>query len=205
MKLMAQSISPPQPQSDWLFTLDFKSVRLTAEQFRRLCQDNPDFRLELTSRGELIVMPPTGSKTGLRNCILTSQLAQWAEADRSGFAFDSSTGYTLPNGAVRSPDASWIRRERWERLSEEQQESFAPICPDFVIELLSPADILRTVQEKMREYIENGLELGFLIDPFQRQVFVYSARQSVVVLQRPEIVSGEPVLSGFALKLIEFW
>ncbi len=202
---MAQLISPPQPKSDWLFTLDFKSVRLTAEQFRRLCQDNPDIRLELTSRGELIVMPPTGSKTGIRNCNLTSQLAQWAEADRSGFAFDSSTGYTLPNGAVRSPDASWIRRERWERLSEEQQESFAPISPDFVIELLSPADILRTLQQKMLEYIENGVELGFLIDPFQRQIFVYSARQSVAVLQRPEIVSGEPVLSGFALKLDEFW
>ncbi|MBI2876469.1 MAG: Uma2 family endonuclease, partial [Candidatus Tectomicrobia bacterium] len=160
-----------------LVTLDVHSVGLSDEQFHRLCQNNRDLRIELTAQGELIIMPPTGSKTGWRNAKIIHRLTAWAEQDRSGLTFDSSTGFTLPNGAKRSPDAAWIRRERWEALTEEEQEGFAPICPDFVLELRSPADKLSMVQDKMHEYMENGAQLGWLIDPKERRVYVYRPGQ----------------------------
>ena len=148
-------------------------VELTPDRLLELSSLNKDLRLELTAEGDLIVMPPAGSETGDRNAELTMQLRVWAKRDGTGVTFDSSTGFTLPNGAVRSPDASWVRRSRWASLTAEQRRKYAPLCPDFVIELLSPSDNLRATQEKMQEYIENGARLGWLIDPEQRRVYVY--------------------------------
>ena len=175
----------PLPIEPFL-TVDFSSIRVSPEQFQALCRDNPELRLELTAEGELIVMPPTGSKTGLRNSTLAVRVGEWSERDGSGVAFDSSAGFTLPNKAIRSPDASWVKRERWELLNKEDQESFAPLCPDFVVELRSPGDRLHDLKEKMAEYMENGAQLGLLIDPFERRVYVYRQRHEVENLDEPE-------------------
>jgi len=202
---MAQIISPLPQDIGPLFTVNFKSIRLTAAQFEQLCSDNRDLRLELTSRGELIVMPPTGSKTGQRNFSLTTQLGGWVGKDGTGVAFDSSTGFTLPDGAIVSPDASWIRRERWDTLTEEEKEGFAPLCPDFVIELRSHSDSLSRLQNKMQEYIQNGALLAWLIDPLKRRVYIYRPDHDVELLTDPETVSGDPLLRGFRLQLAELW
>ena len=178
---------------------------VTPEQFEELCIKYNELRLELTSTGELIVMPGTGSKTGDRNAELTSQLRVWTKKDRTGVSFDSSTIFALPNGARRSPDSSWVRREKWDILTERQQESFAPICPDFVVELRSPSDRLSQVRAKMVEYMENGASLGWLIDPFEFRVYVYKPDREVVILESPETVSGDPLLPGFNLDLMELW
>jgi len=202
---MAQIISPI-PQEIWPhFTVNFSSLRLTPEQFAQLCRDNLDLRLELTSKGELIVMPPTGSKTGQRNFSLTSQFGEWVRKDGTGVAFDSSTGFTLADGAIVSPDLAWIRRERWDALTDEEQESFAPICPDFVIELRSYSDSRSRLQKKMQDYLENGAKLAWLIDPLQRQVHIYRSGRKTELLKNPETVSGEPLLPGFVLHMPEIW
>jgi Uma2 family endonuclease len=184
---------------------NLKVTWLTDEQFFRLCQDNPEFRFELTARGELIVMPPTGSETGWRNNEFSYALTAWAKQDGSGLVFDSSTGFTLPNGAKRSPDAAWIRRERWRALTPEQRREFAPLCPDFVMELRSPTDNLLALQEKMQEYVDNGARLGWLIDPIEKRVFVYRPGQPVEALDNPTSLSGDPVLPGFMLSVQELW
>jgi Uma2 family endonuclease len=150
-------------------------------------------------------MPGTGGQTGARNAILTSQLVVWARKDGTGISFDSSTMFALPNGARRSPDGSWVQREKWDSLTERQQETFAPICPDFVVELRSPSDRLSEVRAKMDEYMENGASLGWLIDPFEFRVYVYRPEHEVVILENPDTVSGEPLLPGFTLNLTELW
>lgn len=185
--------------------LNLQSLRLDDEQFHDLCRDNPDLRFELTAKGELIIMPPTGSMSGWRNSNLNYQLVGWTRADGTGICFDSSTLFTLPNGAKRSPDVSWIRLERWNKLTEDEQEEIAPICPDFVVELRSRTDRLSELQDKMIEYIENGAQLGWLIDPKNKRVHVYRPNQTVEVLENPETVSGAPVLQGFVLNLSEIW
>lgn len=185
--------------------LKVDAFHLTDERFALLCRENPDLRLELTAQRELLIMPPTGSKTGLRNSRLTHRLATWAEADGTGFVFDSSTGFTLPNGAKRSPDASWLRRQRWDALTEAQQNGFAPVCPDFVAELRSPQDRLSVLQEKLREYVENGARLGWLIDPLERRVHVFREGHGVEVLEDPASLDGEAVLPGFILHVGELW
>ena len=185
--------------------LDVHSIQLTDEQFYRLCQDNQDWKFELTAQGELIIMPPTGSMTGWRNARIIHRLTAWAESEGSGLTFDSSTGFTLPNGAKRSPDASWVKRERWNALTEQEKEKFAPLCPDFVVELRSPDDSLTTLQEKMAEYIENGAQLGWLIDPKNKQVYVYRPGQPVECLDNAETVSGDPVLPGCGFILKDIW
>lgn len=185
--------------------LNVRGAKLTEEQFVRLCQENPDLRLELTAKGELVIMPPAGSETGHRNSTLTLRLAGWAETDDTGLAFDSSTGFTLPNGAIRSPDASWVRREKWNALSKEQREGFALLCPDFVVELRSPTDRLSVLQEKMQEYIDNGARLGWLIDPVDKKVYVYRPGQPLESLDNPTTLSGDPVLPGFVLQVHELW
>jgi Uma2 family endonuclease len=144
-------------------------------------------------------------KTGQRNIRISRYLDVWAETDGTGFAFDSSTMFTLPNGAKRSPDASWVKRERWEALSEKQQEGTGPLCPDFVVELRSPSDRLPVLQEKMQEYIDNGAQLGWLIDPIDKRVYVYRSGQPVEQLDDPETLSGDPVLPGFLLPVRELW
>jgi Uma2 family endonuclease len=166
---------------------------------------NRDLRLELTAEGELIVMPPTGTETGAQDAELTMQLRLWAKQDGTGTAFGFSTGFTLPNGAIRSPDASWVERSRLEALTAEQRRKFASLCPDFVVELRSPSDSLRVAREKMREYMENGARLGWLIDPSSRRVYVYRPETPVQELEAQEKISGDPVLPGFVLDLREVW
>ncbi|MBC5796635.1 Uma2 family endonuclease [Anabaena aphanizomenioides LEGE 00250] len=187
-------------------TVNFKSViEMTDEQFFELCQNNRDLRFERNANGDLIIMPPTGGETGNRNGRVNQQLFNWTDVDGTGIAFDSSTCFKLPNGADRSPDASWIKLERWDALSDEEKQKFPPICPDFVIELLSPSDSLKTTQEKMREYIDNGVRLGILINRKSRQVEIYRPGQEVEVLDSPATVSGEDVLKGFVLNLGMIW
>lgn len=188
-----------------LLTLNLESVGLTDNQFERLCADNPELVFELSAEQELIVMSPTSIKTGRRNSRLGARLDGWAEADGTGYAFDSSTMYTLPNGAKRSPDASWIRRERVDVLDEDEQDRFAHIVPDFVVELRSKSDSLRRLRAKMEEYIANGVRLGWLIDPRTRTVYVYRPSQPAEELHDPATLSGEPVLPGFTLNVAEIW
>lgn len=187
-------------------TVNLESViEMTDEQFFKLCQANRDLRFERTAKGELIIMPPTGGETGNRNGKITQQLFNWTDADGSGIAFDSSTCFKLPNGADRSPDAAWIKLEKWNTLTDEQKEKFPPISPDFVIELLSPSDSLKVAQEKMREYIDNGVRLGILINRKSRQVEIYRTGKEVEVLESPATVSGEDVLNSFVLNLGMIW
>ncbi|NEO51059.1 MAG: Uma2 family endonuclease [Moorea sp. SIO4A3] len=178
------------------------TIKLTDEQFFQLCQDNRDLRLESTSKGELIIMPPTGWKSGNRNSRLTQRLGNWADSDGTGLAFDSSTGFRLYNGANRSPDASWVRRERLEALNPDPAK-FLPMAPDFVTELRSANDSLKTLQEKMQEYMDCGVRLGWLIDPQNQQVTIYRPGQDREVLQSPISLSGEDVLPGFVLDLAQ--
>ena len=180
-------------------------IDLTDEQFYGLCQANRNVRFERTATGELVIMSPTGSETGNRNGRLNQQLFNWSDQDASGIAFDSSTGFKLPNGADRSPDAAWVRLDRWNALSQEQQQRFAPICPDFVVELLSPSDNLATRQAKMQEYLDNGARLGWLINRQTRQVEIYRLDRSVDVLDNPESLSGEDILPGFILQMSDIW
>ena len=180
-------------------------IDLTDEQFYGLCQANRNVRFERTATGELVIMSPTGSETGNRNGRLNQRLFNWSDQDASGIAFDSSTGFKLPNGADRSPDAAWVRLDRWNALSQEQQQRFAPICPDFVVELLSPSDNLATLQAKMQEYLDNGARLGWLINRQTRQVEIYRLDRSVDVLDNPESLSGEDILPGFILQMSDIW
>lgn len=184
-------------------TLQLPAVlRFTDEQFEQLAAANRELRLELTTKGELIIMPPTGGETGNRNFEIYIDLGNWNRQNRLGKAFDSSTGFRLPNGATRSPDVSWVRIERWNALTQAQRKKFLPLCPDFVIELLSETDELADTQLKMREYLDNGLQLGWLIDPSTKQVEIYRAGQKEVeILAAPTTLSGEGVLPGFVLDL----
>jgi Uma2 family endonuclease len=180
-------------------------VTLTDEQFYQLCQENENIKIERTTKGELIIMPPVGGETGNRNGKLTQQLFNWTDRDRSGIAFDSSTGFKLPNGADRSPDASWVKLERWNELTSEQKQRFVPLCPDFVVELLSPSDSLKNAQEKMIEYRDNGARLGWLINRKTRQVEIYRPGEDVLILDSPSTLSGEDILPGFVLNLDFIW
>ncbi len=185
--------------------LNLQSLRLNDEQFQDLRADNPDLRFELTAEGELIIMPPTGSMSGWRNINLSGQLLNWTKIDGTGICFDSSAMFTLPNGAKRSPDTCWIDLEKWNKLTEDEQEGIAPLCPDFVAELRSRTDAVSMLQDKMIEYIENGAQLGWLIDPKNKQVHIYRPNQVIEVLENPESVRGETVLKGFVLNLAEIW
>ncbi len=180
-------------------------TQVTPEQFERLCQEYRDLRLELTSTGELIVLPPAGLETSRRNAHLTCLLVTWARTDGRGVCFGSSTGFALPNNAVRLPNASWANREKWDHLTKQQKEGFAPFCPDFVAELRSPTYSLMQLCDKMLEYLANGASLGWLIDLLERQVYVHRPDQEMVILENPEVVHGDPVLPGFKLKMDELW
>lgn len=185
-----------------VFTLTLPdTLTLTDEQFFELCQNNRDYQIERTASGELLIMPPTGSDTGRRNFELIVQLGLWNKSHNLGVAFDSSTGFKLPNGADRSPDASWVKLERWQALTPEQQARFAPLCPDFVVELCSPSDSVEKVRAKMREYIENGAKLGWMLERKNQQVEIYRPNTEVEILQSPTTLSGEDVLPGFVLNL----
>lgn len=177
------------------------TIELTDEQFFQLCQNNRDLRFERSASGDLIIMPPTGSETGNRNIKLSTQLEIWSSQTDLGLAFDSSTGFKLPNGADRSPDAAWVKKERWDALTTEEKEKFAPLCPDFVVELRSKTDSLSKLQAKMQEYIDNGAKLGWLLDRENQRVEIYRPDRAVEVLSSPQSLSGEDILPGFVLDL----
>jgi Uma2 family endonuclease len=186
-------------------TLDVQPIELTDEQFFKLCQANRELRFERSADGELIIMAPVTGMSGYRNLKLSQQLANWVDTNDLGVGFDSSTGFKLPNGADRSPDASWVQLERWNALTEEQKDSFIPLAPDFAVELRSKTDALKTVQSKMQEYIDNGVRLGWLIDPKNRRVEIYRSGRAVEILESPMSLSGEEVLPGFVLSLAPLW
>lgn len=178
------------------------ALHVSQEEFTAIAAANRDLRLERSADGALIVSPPTGSDSGRRNLSISAQLWIWAEANSSlGVAFDSSTGFTLPNGATRAADASWVRRKQWDALTQEEREGFAPLCPDFVVELRSKTDSLLKLQEKMRDFVSNGVRLGWLMDPQSQRVEIYRSNQEVEILERPGQLSGEDVLPGFVLSL----
>ncbi|MGD1698315.1 Uma2 family endonuclease [Dapis sp. BLCC M229] len=181
------------------------NLKITHEQFVELALVNRDLQLERTATGELIIMAPTGSGTGNRNSSITGQLWSWNYQTKLGKTFDSSSGFHLPNGSSRSPDAAWVKQERWDALTTEQQETFAPLCPDFVVELRSKNDTISELQKKMKEYQSNGARLGWLIDTKNRKVEIYRQDREVEILENPNSLSGENVLPGFILDLTEVW
>lgn len=178
---------------------------LNDDQFFELCQLHRNLRLERTSDGEVIVMPPTGGDTASFEFQVAGALAKWAEADGTGVGFGPSAGFTLPNRAVRSPDVAWVLRTRWDTLSPEQRAKFPPLCPDFVVEVRSRTDSFRGLQEKMEEYLENGARLGWLIDPLEKKVYVYEPGRQAVCLDDPELLLGDPVLPGLKLDVRRLW
>ncbi|MEG4856409.1 Uma2 family endonuclease [Microcoleus sp. K1-B6] len=181
------------------------TLTVTREQFVELAIANRELQLERTAQGELIVNPPTGGETGYRNSDLNGQLWLWNRQTKLGKTFDSSTGFHLPNGADRSPDAAWVRQERWDGLTPKQKESFIPLCPDFVVELRSKTDNMEPLRAKMKEYMNNGARLGWLIDRKNKKVEIYRQNQDVEVLENPISLFGEDVLPGFVLDLTEVW
>ncbi|WP_422387088.1 Uma2 family endonuclease [Aphanizomenon flos-aquae] len=184
--------------------LNIKNVELSDDQFYQLCQINEDWKLEQTAKGELIIMPPVGAISGNRESEFNADVVIWNRQTKLGKVFSSSTVFTLPNGGKRSPDVAWIANERWESLTIQEKEKFARICPDFVIELRSRTDSLSQLQEKMQEYLNSGLRLGWLIDPQNQQVEIYRQNQSVEIVSLPTSLSGENVLPGFILELPVF-
>lgn len=181
------------------------ALELDQGQFAALARQNPELRLERTAEGDVLLMAPTGGETGRRNAGVTAQLWMWAMSGGSGVAFDSSTGFILPNGAIRSPDAAWVRGERLRPLSAEQRERFLPLCPDFVIELRSPSDALSATRAKLAEYLANGARLGWLLDLPGRRVEVYRPDIPVTALDAPQALSADPELPGFQLNLAPIW
>jgi Uma2 family endonuclease len=181
------------------------TTQMSEAEFYAFCRTNPHLRIERNADGAVTVMPPAFADTGNRNIKIAAQIENWSEANGSGEAFDSSAGFTLPNGATRSPDAAWIQADRWNALTPEQQASFAPIAPDFVIELRSSSDTLKSLQEKLAEYMANGVRLGLLVDRKQRTVHVYRSGQAPMILEDPAIVSCDPEMPGLVLKMAKIW
>lgn len=180
-------------------------LTITHEQFVELAQANRDIQLERTATGEVIFMPPTGSETSKRNSHIAGQLWVWNQRTKLGHTFDSSGGFHLPDGSDRSPDAAWVSLDRWDALNPEQKEGFAPLCPDFVVELRSKNDTKEKLRDKMKEYLANGARLGWLIDPQTQEVEIYRPEGKVELLEKPASLSGEDVLPGFVLDLTEVW
>ena len=186
-------------------TINLRRFVSTSDEFYELCQENPDLEMERTANGEVIIMSSAGSETGARNLSISGQLWLWNEQTQLGITFDSSAGFNLPNGADRSPDATWIAIERWNLLTLEQKRKFAPIAPDFVIELRSASDSMKPLRDKMVEYVNNGVRLAWLIDPQTRTVEIYEPSEEVEVLYDPDYVAGDPILPGFRLNMQKVW
>lgn len=187
-------------------TVNFNPIiKLTDDQFYQLCRSNPDIKFERNAYGEIIIMPPTGGETGNRNLEIGADFVIWNRQTKLGVCFDSSTCFKLSNGANRSPDVAWIRKDRWNLLTPEQKEKFPPIAPDFVLELMSPSDTLEETQAKMQEYIDNQVKLGWLINRKARQVEIYRQGKPVEIIESPEKLSGEDTLPGFVLNLQIVW
>ncbi|HUP78105.1 MAG TPA: Uma2 family endonuclease [Pirellula sp.] len=200
---MSHAGSQPNSKADDVMGTPFVCVRL-AEPFEQIIAKNPELIIEQTATGEIVFMPPTGGESGRSNSELCFQVQSWAKR-HGGYCFDSSTLFCLPNGAKRSPDASWIAPERWKQLSKRDRESYPPICPDVVVELRSKTDRLQDLQDKMNEYVNNGARLGWLIDPIYRAVYVYKPNIDVVCLQDCRQVSDDAILPGFVLDLTAIW
>lgn len=188
------------------FTIDLTPlIRLTDDQFEQLCAANPETKFERTPTGELVIMSPTGGETGKDNVEIAADFVIWNRRSQLGVVFDSSTCFKLPRGGNRSPDVAWVEQARWDALTSEQKRQFPPLCPDFVLELLSPSDDLQTTQAKMQEYLANGARLGWLLNPAARQVEISRPGQAIEVLNAPVTLSGETILPGFTLNLVWFW
>jgi Uma2 family endonuclease len=181
------------------------AIALSENQFFSLCQQNPDLKFERSGQGELIIMPPTGGETGRKNAELIADFIIWNRQSKLGIVFDSSTCFRLPNGSDRSPDLSWLKKERWDGLTSEQKRKFPPLCPDFVLELLSPSDNLSLAQAKMQEYQANGVQLAWLLNPQDQQVEIYRLGYPVEILFRPRELFGENVLPNFVLNIAWLW
>jgi Uma2 family endonuclease len=179
--------------------------KISDDDFFEFCRLNRDWRIERTSDGDLIFIAPTGAETGGRNFALTALFGQWVMKDGTGKGFDSSTGFTLPNGAIRSPDLSWVELSRWNALTDEERKRFSPLCPDFIVELRSESDSMGELQDKMQEYLANGARLGWLIDPIEKKVYIYRPGSTVECMDDPATLTGEPLLPGFVLKPKELW
>lgn len=185
--------------------IEFHFGGLTDEQFENLCRNHGDMKFELNKKGDLIILPPTSPEAGWKNSELTTEVSIWSRKDKTGIVFDSSTMFTLPNGAKRSPDVSWMTKEKYNSLSDEEKRTFSKIVPDFVIELRSPTDNLKPIQNKMKEYIENGVKLSWLIDPNEKTVHIYRENGKIEILENPKTVSGEDVLRNFVLNVSQLW
>jgi Uma2 family endonuclease len=190
--------SVTETNAEIYLVLDISDVGLTDDQFFRLCRDNDDFDIEMTGEGELIIMSPNRPATGRKHVKLIQRLANWSDQDGTGDVYDATSIFAFPNGAKRSPDASWILKSRWDALTKVEQESFTPlISPDFVIEVRSPKDRMYRLKAKMSEYIANGVRLAWLLDPIDNRAYIYRPSESVQEIDKPEMLSGHPVLSGF--------
>jgi Uma2 family endonuclease len=188
------------------FVVHFRPViELTEDQFFEFCQINRELRIERTAEGDLVIMPPEGGESGHRSLLLGMFLAQWALQDGTGVAFGSSTGFILPNGAMRAPDFAWVRRSRLAALTADQKQKFLPLCPDFAVEIRSPSDRLGEEQAEMQEYLDNGAQLGWLIDPQSRSVYRYRPNRPVERLENPATVAADPVLPGCVIDLQHIW
>jgi len=181
------------------------TINMDDEQLFQFCQINRDLQIERTSDGDIIIMAPEGGTSGKGGSKLNAAFENWAERDGIGEVFGSSTGFILPNQAMRSPDVAWVRNERLEALTDKEWEKFLPLCPDFVLELRSPSDSLRNLQRKMEEYLQNGAQLGWLLDPVAKSVHIYRPDAAPEILENPATVSGEPLLRGFILDLQKIW
>jgi len=188
-----------------ILTIDCQSLNISNDQFYQLCLNNRNIRFEKNDQGDLVIMTPVGDISSNRNARLIQQLLNWSDENKLGIVFDSSAGFILPNGAIRSPDASWITLTKWQSIPDTEKEKFAHICPDFVIELMSPSDSLKTTQEKMKEYMENGAKLGWLINRKDRQVEIYRENQNTEILDNPSNLLGEHILINFTLNLELIW
>ncbi|MBP0019286.1 MAG: Uma2 family endonuclease [Cyanobacteria bacterium SBLK] len=186
-------------------TLDLGTVNLTDEQYYQLCIRNENLRFERNANGDLVIMPPTGGETGNRNAGITAILWLWNEEKKLGKVFDSSTGFKLPNGADRSPDTAWIPIDRWDAIPSEKRKKILPLCPDFVVELMSPSDTRKDAREKMEEYLENGTKLGWLMNSKTKKIEIYRQNKEVEILENPSVLSGEDVLLEFVLRLARIW
>jgi Uma2 family endonuclease len=189
------------------YTLNLKPLanKITVEHFEQLCQLNPELRLETNYQGELIIMSPTGYETGMNNAGLIAQFWNWNRQYKLGVVCDSSTGFILPNGAIRSPDVSWIANERLTRFSKEEKTKFLPLTPDFALELMSPSDQLKTTQAKVSEYRDNGVKLAWLINPQQQRVEIYRPDKPTEVVNKPSSLSGEDILPNLVIELDFIW
>jgi Uma2 family endonuclease len=185
--------------------LNVEKIGLTEEQFFQLCSDNRDLFMELSAQKELIIMAPNGLNSSARENVLSTELTIWARKDGTGIVYGPSAGYKLPNGAIRGPDASWVRKSRLAVFTDKELEKFGHLCPDFAAEVRSPSNTLAELQDKMAEYIANGAQLGWLIDPYEARVYIYRPGQAVECLENPTTISGDPVLSGFVFNAAEIW